>query len=51
MSRMLGKSHALHTCVYGCCGEHGTPANNKTAARRLARRRERQAIQRNLRDE
>lgn len=44
MARMLGKSHVVHSCPYGCCSEAGSNVGpNKTFIRRLARRRERQA--------
>lgn len=45
MARMTGKSKNLHTCVYGCCSDTGT---DKTMSRRLARRRERQALLREI---
>lgn len=47
MSRMLGKSKTLQTCPYGCCTDVG---RDKTMGRRIARRRERQAVRRELRN-
>jgi hypothetical protein len=45
MARMTGKSPTLHTCPYGCCTDTGS---DKKQARRMARRRERQAFLRSL---